>query len=321
MQDWPRWRFDQYLGLLVVCVMVVLQPLSTRLDSGSTTPNAQQLTLIRPQPIPVLAVEADQEVSALMARLGAEAVFVSDEDSGSVLLEKNAYQPLPPASTTKLMTALVARDQYFLGQVFTVGEEAFSAGNVMGLRVGEMISLENLLEGLLVTSGNDAAFVLANQYPTGYQGFVEKMNEQARQLGLAQSFFTNPSGLDDERHLMSARDLAIVFREVMKDEVLAKSVGTAREVISDVTGTIRHPLTATNELIATDATLIGGKTGTTLQAGEVLVSQFDRAGHDIVVVVMGSQDRYRDTQLIIDWVSANYVWQAADSPAELPPEI
>lgn len=252
----------------------------------------------------------------IVQTISAESVFVTDETSGSILLEKSADIARPPASTTKLMTALVARDEYYLSQVLEVKEEAFTQGNTIGLIPGERISVAHLLEGLLIRSGNDAAFVLANNHPQGYQGFVNEMNQRASDLSMNSSSFSNPSGLDGFEQQMSARDLAILAREVVKDDHLRQTMATQSKVITDVSGELRHDLYSTHELLHLDPTVLGGKTGTTDGAGQVLVTRFNRFDDQgkprtIQIVIMNSQDRYADTRLLIDWVLDAYFWQKA----------
>ncbi len=206
------------------------------------------------------------------------------------------------------MTALVARQVYPLDKAITVSEEAFSQGTVMNLQVGEKLTVANLLYGLLMTSGNDAAFVFAKNHILGYDGFVKAMNNQAQALHLTQTHFTNPSGLDQPDHRSSARDLALLTKQVIEDELLRTIMSTKSIVVSDVTGKYSHPLHSTHKLVGIKPTIIAGKTGTTEQAGEVLTTVALVEGHEVIVVVMGSADRYADTQAILDWLSAEYKW-------------
>lgn len=321
------WRWQTKVSAFLMMAMLLTSPLFFWPEESSTPPTAE-LTLLQPAPVPVLtAIEASssgqrevpltqitQTSDQLLNTLTASSVYVSDEASGAILLSKNPDTRLYPASTTKIMTALVAREAYYLNQVMTVKEEALTQGNTMGLLPNEQISVNQLLQGLLIASGNDAAFVLANNYPEGYQGFVAAMNQKASELGLSHSYFTNPSGLDAPQHQMTARDLTILAREVFKDEYLAEIMDTTTLTVTNTTGQFSHPLSHTHELLYTDQTAIGGKTGTTEGAGQVLVTKFRRPDvsgqeREILVAVMGSLDRYGDTRKIIDWVMANYTWQ------------
>lgn len=263
--------------------------------------------------IPVFKSQSGQTLAAsiqeLDATLSAESIYVSDEVSGAVLLSKNENQVRAPASTTKLMTALVARAEFDQTDVVTVKAEAFSEGNTMGLVLGEQITVESLLFGLLVASGNDAAFALANHHPLGYDGFVAKMNSLADVYHLDTSSFRNPSGLDQSDHQVTARDLTILAREAFKDPLLTQIMRTTRIKVTDITRQNEHYLTHTHSLIGREQGVEGGKTGTTFEAGEALVTKVTKNDHPIIITVLKSQDRYGDTTKIIDWVYANYAWQ------------
>lgn len=262
-----------------------------------------------PAPVPLLVDEDLESLKEVfVATLSAESIWVSDEISAQILLTKNPDQPRALASTTKLMTALVARKLYSLDEVVTVGQEAFTSGNVMGLEFGEQMRVGELLYGLLIPSGNDAAFVLANHHSEGYLGFVADMNSLASELRLSQSHFENPSGLDQSGHLATAHDLAILAREVFKDPLLRQIMGTAEATITDVSGQVVHPLQATHQLLRTNPQVIGGKTGTTYEAGETLITLVEIQGHVVQIVVMKSQDRYADTSMIIEWIGQHYTW-------------
>lgn len=314
-----HWRWQTKATVFLVVAMLLASPLFL-VPVESSAPVAE-LTLLQPAPVPILLAplatisgQLNQTPDQLLNTLTASSVYVSDEASGTILLSKNPDNRLYPASTTKIMTALVAREAYYLNQVMTVREEAFTQGNTMELLPNEQISVNQLLQGLLIASGNDAAFVLANNYPGGYQEFVAAMNRKATQLGLSQSYFTNPSGLDAPQHRMTAHDLAILAREVFKDEYLAEIMGTPTLTVTNTTGQLTHPLSHTHELLYTDPTVVGGKTGTTDAAGQVLVTKFRRPDvtdqeREVIVAVMGSLDRYGDTNKIIDWVMAHYQWE------------
>lgn len=305
-------RVDQYVMLLAVSLILLSLPLINKqvLGQKSVEPIAE-LELIPVAPVPVLKPES-QAATDFVATVSAQAISVIDGESGSVLLERAAAEKRSPASTTKLMTALVARHMYDLDQVLMVNQESMSTGTAMGLVSGEQISAQNVFYGLLMNSGNDAAFLLANQSPFGYQNFVNQMNTRASQLHLQNSHFTNPSGLDDDDHYMSAADLTLVAREILKDDFLRQIVGTKSKLVTDVSGKITHPLYSTQQLLGVVPGVIGMKTGTTQQAGEALITALERDDHTIIIVILGSTDRYADTQKIIHWIFDNYVWLNVD---------
>ncbi len=309
----PKLRLSQIISLLLISLVFLVQPAPDVIHQLILRVNAKENNqtelphLIRPIIIPVFT--GDALADQLPNTFTASAIYVMDRQSGAILYQKNADEPHYPASTEKMMTALVARREYPLTKVFMVGEEAFSTGSTMGLKIGEHMTVEQLLYGLLIPSGNDAAFVLANNHPGKYVGFVTEMNNMAKELHLTHTRFQNPSGLDANNQSSTARDLAIVANEVMKDPFLRKIVSTKSTTIHDVTGTYQHPLTSTNELLGVVDGVVGIKTGTTDFAGENLITAVDRNGHEVIAVVLGSKDRYAETVSLINWIFQNYEWQ------------
>jgi len=243
----------------------------------------------------------------LLPELTAKSIFIVDVDSAVVLYQQNADLKLLPASTTKMMTALVVLDQYPLDKVLTVGQLKID-GSKIGLLPGEQITVENLLYALLVGSANDAAEVLAQNYPGGEAGFVLAMNQKAADLKLENTHFSNPIGLDDKDHYSTAKDLGRLAVVFINQPVLAKIVATPEIVISDTSGTIKHNLKNTNELIGKVEGVKGIKTGWTQNAGECLVTLVEKGGHRVVIVVLESKSRFTETQSLINWVFGNFDW-------------
>lgn len=319
-------RSDQAASLIVLLAGVFLlgwswwQPVTVIAQPAKTT---SKLELQGVNPIPIAtdllsgratsSAELETMIAAFTATLSAQAIYVMDVPTASILLTKQADQARFPASTTKLMSALVALDTYEPNQVLTVLTEGETEGGVMGLQAGENIKVEDLLAGLLVSSANDAAMVLANRYPEGYAGFIAAMNAKAAALNLDRTTFTNPAGLDTSGHVSTARDLAILGREIMKHPILQQVVKTEKLTVTDAALAINHPLKNTNELLGIEPGVIGVKTGTTDLAGEVLITQLQRNGREILVVIMGSQNRYFETKQIYNWVFDHYSWQNLDS--------
>ncbi len=257
-------------------------------------------------PTPAL-YPVDQKVSPPPS-LSAHSVIALDVNSMVPLYEKEADQKLFPASTTKIMTALVALEHYPLDQVITVGKTKVD-GNLIGLLPGERITVENLLYGALVGSGNDAAQAVAEGFPGGSSAFVEAMNKKAKDLQLLNSHFTNPVGLDEEGHYSTAQDLARLTVEAVKNPIFVRIVSTSAVVVSDVTGKTNHFLKNTNELIGRLEGVKGVKTGWTQNAGECLIALTERKGEKILTVVLGSEDRFGETQKLIEWIFTNFSWE------------
>ena len=232
----------------------------------------------------------------------AQAIYLVDLPSFTPIFFRNENLKLLPASTTKIITALVAMDIYKPDQIITV-KKTIDEGQVMGLLVGEKITVENILYGTLVHSGNDAAFVLAENY--GYDKFINLMNKKAESLGMKNSHFSNPNGLDSGTQHSTAFDLSLAARELLKNPYLSKIVSTKEITISDVDFKYFHQLTNVNKLLGEIQGLGGLKTGYTENAGENLVSFYKKNGHQFVIVILKSLDRFSDTRNIISWIEAN----------------
>ena len=240
--------------------------------------------------------------------LSAQSVMAVDVVSGVTLYEKDPNKPLLPASTTKIVTALVAIDTYELSQVLKVNRVGVE-GQKMGLVWGEEIKFIDLLNGLLIYSANDAAEVLAQNHPGGRELFIGLMNKKVKDLGLTNSHFTNPVGFDDGGQYSTARDLVIVSKEAMKNPLFAEIVGTKEKLVRSVDGKIVHRLTNINRLLGEVPGVVGVKTGWTENARENLVTYVVRDNRKVMTVVLGSSDRFGETKELIEWLFSNYNWE------------
>ncbi len=246
-------------------------------------------------PVPYLKNQHYPEVSA-------EGVYIVDLPSFTPVFQRNAREKFLPASTNKIITALVAADVYKPERVIVV-KRVVGEGQTMGLFQGERITVENLLYGILVHSGNDAAYALADEY--GFQRFVEHMNKKAKELKMDTTHFTNPAGLDDYTQYTSPFDLALAARELLKNKLLSKIVSTKEIVISDIDFQVFHTLVNVNKLLGEIQGIGGLKTGYTENAGENLVSFYKRNGHQFIIVILKSKDRFADTKNIVRWIQEN----------------
>lgn len=237
----------------------------------------------------------------------AESVYVTDLDSYTPIFDKNAHAPMFPASTVKIITALVAFDIYKPDQIIKV-KTPLVDGQVMGLFPGEKITVENLLYGLLIHSGNDAASALADE--TGKEKFVDLMNKKAKQLQMKDSIFKDPAGLDDYSQFSSAYDLTLAARTLLNNHYLAKMTSVKEITISDVDYRYFHKLTNVNKLLGEIQGLGGLKTGYTENAGENLVSYYIHNSHQYIIVVLKSIDRFQDTKNIVEWIINNVDYQS-----------
>lgn len=256
--------------------------------------------------------------------LTATAAAVLDRDSGVFLLEKNPHKRLLPASTVKIMTALVVLDHYSLNSVLLVSQVK-DEGQTMELKENEMITVEGLLYGLLVSSANDAARVLASNYPGGQEEFVKKMNLKAQELGMKDTYFANSNGLEGEADRVlpgadsytCAWDLAIMADYALRNETFAKMVATKQLVVKDPLGIHYHPLYNLNELLWKRPEVFGVKTGWTEDARECLVTYAMVKEKKLITVVLGSEDRFGESEQLINWVENNFSWEKV-TPATVP---
>lgn len=275
---------------------------------ASTRPLQFDLPSSAPYPVNFTGVKAPD--------LTAFSVVVLDQASAVPLFTKNEKIWLLPASTVKIMTALVALGHYHLDDVLTVGDLNVLGQN-MDLVKSEKITVKNLIYGLLVFSANDAAFVLAQNYPGGQPAFIEAMNKKAKELSLNDTYFANPTGLDsDQRGYLlqdysytTALDLARLANVALKNPVFREIIGIQKITVSDVSGRIKHELFNINELLGKVEGLKGVKTGWTESAGECFVSFTERNGEGIIMVVLGSQDRFGETVKLLDWAFSNFRWE------------
>jgi D-alanyl-D-alanine carboxypeptidase (penicillin-binding protein 5/6) len=248
--------------------------------------------------------------------ISAKAALILDADSSVLIYGKEEKTELLPASTVKIMTALIALDSYGLEDILTV-QKAEGFGQDMQLVKGEQITFKNLLAGLLVYSANDAAWVLAQNYPGGEGEFVKAMNRKAGKFHLENTYFANPSGVNSDEggkfltdfSYTNAVDLARLSAEAMKNPIFQELVATKQVTVTDVTGKFRHPLVNLNELLGRVEGVKGIKTGWTEDAQGCLVAYTERNDRRIISVVLGSDDRFGETKKLIDWTFANFRWE------------
>ena len=256
--------------------------------------------------------------------ISAESAILIEIDSGEILYEKNANAPMYPASTTKIMTALLALEHLNLEDKITVPEDMGPAdGSAMYLLPGEVFTVRELLDGLLVKSANDAAVLLARTISGDIQSFATLMNQRAKDIGCTNTSFVNPNGLHDPSHTISAHDMALIAREAMKN-------ATFRELVSQVNVTLDEtPKTPekryfrnTNRFLWSTSKIIynneyipikyevvdGIKTGYTEEAGNCLVSSGEKSDIRVISVVFKASgyDVYRDSRLLLDYGFDNF---------------
>lgn len=239
--------------------------------------------------------------------LSAKSAIIVDADSQVPIFSKNPHLLFPMASTAKIMTALTALDYFQSDSVITVKSSGVE-GSIIGLQPGETYYFNDLLYAMLLPSANDAATAIADNYAGGKAAFVEKMNEKAQQLHMDSTRFADPAGIDDDHNYTNVIDMARLAAIAIKNNTFAQIAGTKQKFITDISGTRQFSLFNLNKLLGIDG-VTGIKTGTTAGAKEVLVTSVFKNGHTFIIVVMNSEDRFGDTQTLLNFIdnSVNFV--------------
>lgn len=251
--------------------------------------------------------------SVQMPQLSAKAAIITDADSQVVIFSKNSRLRFSMASTTKIMTAITAMDYYQKDSILTVVSGNVQ-GSKLGLYPGEQYRFEDLLYAMLLPSANDAAQAIADNYPGGASVFIQKMNEKAASLHLSDTHFSDSMGLDDDGDYTSVVDMARLASSAIKNKDFTAVTSTKEKFITSATGTRQFDLHNLNKLLGVDG-VYGIKTGTTEGAGEVLVTSTVQNGHTFIIVVMNSQDRFSDTEMLLHFIDTNIKYIAPSFPS------
>lgn len=254
--------------------------------------------------LPLFSAEAhaDSEVDS-----AARSAIVIERKTGQVLLSHNAQQPLPMASTTKVMTALMALEYGRLDETVTVGRNAYGVpGTSIYLDLGEKISLRDLLYGLMLASGNDAAMAIAEHIGGDVATFCRMMTERAAELGCRDTVFVNPNGLPVNGHHTTAYDLALIAREAMSHELFRKIVSTQRASIPWAGRSYSRILNNKNRLLSSYEGATGIKTGYTKAAGRCLVFGAKREALEVIGVVLNCGCWFDEAQRLMDRAFEQY---------------
>ncbi|HWI55267.1 MAG TPA: D-alanyl-D-alanine carboxypeptidase family protein [Desulfobacteria bacterium] len=228
--------------------------------------------------------------------ISADAAILMDLKTGQVLYAKNPFKSRPPASTTKVLTALIAIEGGKLNQKVKVSRKAaYTEGSSMYLKVGETMSLSDLIYGALMHSGNDACEAIAEHVAGSSEQFALLMNVKALSLGAVNSHFVNPHGLPDDNHYTCAYDLGLIARHALNNPVFSNIVSTRNKILADTEGEDERRLSNTNKLLWKYLWADGVKTGTTSKAGQCLISSATKGNRQLVAVVLHSGNRWQDS--------------------------
>lgn len=258
--------------------------------------------------------EIDSEILETSAKVTEEPetfskhIICMERSTGEVLFEKNAYEKTPMASTTKIMTAIIALEKCNLNEEVQISKKAANTGgSTLGIVKDSKMTMESLLYGLLLRSGNDCAVAIAEHIGGNIEGFADLMNSKAKELGLKNTNFVTPHGLDDDNHYTTAYDLAVLTNYALDNKTFKNIVNTKR--ISITIGNYSKTLFNTNELLGNVEGVYGVKTGFTGNAGRCLVTACKRNNLDVIIVALGADTkkiRGLDTKKIIDYVFNNF---------------
>ena len=239
--------------------------------------------------------------------VSAHSAVLIDLDSKSLLFSKNHEDRMGMASTTKIMTALVAAENYDLTRTVRVAPEAVGVeGSSIYLYEGEILTMEELLYALLLQSANDAAAAIAIAVAGSIDRFADMMNERARQMGLENTCFTNPHGLSDNSHYTTAYDLAIIAAHALSNETVRRIASTYKQNIPIDSDCNPRTLVNHNKLLRLYDGAIGVKTGFTKKTGRCLVSAAERDGLTLIAVTLNASDDWNDHTKMLDYGFENY---------------
>ena len=240
--------------------------------------------------------------------ISAQSAVILDDASHVVLYSKNPTLRFPMASTTKIMTALVAMEHYKDDDILTIYSDGIE-GVEVGFVYGERVKFIDVLYGMMLPSGNDAAYAIAENYPGGLPAFVAAMNKKAQELHLYNTRYSDPAGLDDDGNFTSSLELVRLASYALRNQKFAEIVSTKSRLITTVNGEKQYYLYNLNRLLGYDG-VIGVKTGYTEGAGGVLVTAKRENGRTFVVAVIKSEDRFADTLVLLNYLKGNVTYNS-----------
>lgn len=304
-----RLKWTQACYCVILCVIGV---------SLILVPSVQAAPAKKPVNTPAAAQEP--------AKITADAAVLMDVKTGDVLFSKQGHKRRPPASTTKIMTAILGLELGRPDEVVTVSEKAAAVGeSTIHLDPGEKITLYELITGALVRSGNDACVAIAEQIAGNEEGFLDLMNRKALLLGAQDTNFKNTNGLPRKDHYSTAYDLAVMARYGLQIPQFASITRQKETEIHFLEPDTFMDLRNTNKLLWNYPYADGVKTGTTTAAGKCLVASATKEGRQLLVVVLNAPDRFGDSKKLLEWGFENteivHIADAGQIVGEFPHEV
>ena len=253
----------------------------------------------------------------------AKSVLVMDERSGKIVFERNAGVKRFPASTTKILTAMLLLEHCTPDELIYAPKDVENVPpSSMHLMPGEAVSASDMLHALLIRSANDGAYAVAMHIGGSVSNFAKMMNAKAKALGCTRTHFTNPHGLKDPKHVSTARDLAIIAREAMKNPVFRAAANTRSHVISRTMNQDDLWMVTKNKILKYDPTADGIKTGYTAPAGYCYVGSATRNGSRFITVILGSKrDWPTEQKALMSWAFRNYKRSCLEEPGQVEHEV
>lgn len=287
----------------MITAIISLMAAENLLFSEPKTPNLAEPNIL-------VAAYPERTGKSIKPIIQAKSVLSLDLETGKVLFENGPDQELPMASLTKLMTALVILDSHDLDEVVTIDKRATLVEPAkIYLKAGEQFTIRDLFKGLFIKSANDVALALAYHDSQDLDTFVEKMNKKAQEIGLKNTQFKNPTGLDLEGQYSTANDLAVLARLVYRHDIVQKISPIKETEISAINTGESKKLTTTNELLGSYLKVLGLKTGTTDLAGQCLITVVENdQGKKILNIVLNSPARFTESKILSQWIFDNYQW-------------
>jgi len=275
------------------------------LSISNSQRQAYILSVSEPNYIPILNAEIPRPM------ISGKSALIYDTDSNRFLYEEDTDSKLPIASLTKILSAVVVLERLDSNDIVTITEKSIKVdGEKQDLYLGEKLTVRNLLKLMLIESSNDAAYALAEHAKSLGINFVGEMNVKARNLDMNDSFFTDPAGLDDSAY-STARDLVKLVQYSLNYKEIWDISAEKTAIVESSDERIKHSITSTNRLLGLIKDIIGGKTGYTDGAGQcmILVASVPDYPGKIISIVLGSNDRFGDTQKLVEWTRMAYRWR------------
>lgn len=294
----------------LISTYVLSQSMLISLPNGNkVSPEIEQAAYERNLGLAPQTVGISKDPQLVAPVINATSALILDLNSGTVLFSKDAYEALPIASLTKIMTALLVLEDNRLNDTAKISDKAAAMiGKKAWLYPGDSMLVGDLLRTSLIDSASDATMALAEFVGGSEKDFVAKMNQKALDLKLASTHFENPVGFDDSENYSTAYEMSLLTRATWEYPLFREIVGTKSASVKSAGGTT-YKLVNTNELLSSYLKIYGVKTGTTEAAGQSLITIGDiDGGRQILTVILNSPDRYHETKVLFDWAERAYAF-------------